>query len=178
MSLLARLESSFKPEIRKSGEDLAAGGRVTLERDELATETVEHILSPADERGRFAWQNRAVAAVSAFRARSDAPLLIFNVAATGAGKTIANAKLACVASPRPRFAIALNLRTLTLQTGDALRESLGLGADEMATVIGDRVAARGFAGLLDGREQQGDENCDDCNDHQQFDQCKSTANDR
>lgn len=30
MSLLARLESSFKPEIRKSGEDLAAGGRVTL----------------------------------------------------------------------------------------------------------------------------------------------------
>lgn len=108
----------------------------------LATETVEHILSPADERGRFAWQNRAVAAVSAFRARSDAPLLIFDVAATGAGKTIANAKLACVASPRPRFAIALNLRTLTLQTGDALRESLGLGADEMATVIGDRVAAR------------------------------------
>ena len=107
----------------------------------LATETVEHILSPADERGRFAWQNRA-AAVSAFRTRSQAPLLIFNVAATGAGKTIANAKLACVASPRPRFAIALNLRTLTLQTGDALRESLGLGADEMATVIGDRVAAR------------------------------------
>lgn len=108
----------------------------------LATETVEHILSPADERGRFAWQNRAVAAVSAFRARSDAPLLIFNIAATGAGKTIANAKLACVASPRPRFAVALNLRTLTLQTGDALRASLGLGADEMATVIGDRVAAR------------------------------------
>lgn len=108
----------------------------------LATETVEHILSPADERGRFAWQNRAVAAVNAFRARSDVPMLIFNVAATGAGKTIANAKLACVASPRPRFAIALNLRTLTLQTGDALRESLGLGVDEMATVIGDRVAAR------------------------------------
>lgn len=108
----------------------------------LATETVEHILSPADERGRFAWQNRAVAAVSGWRAGSEAPLLIFNVAATGAGKTIANAKLACVASPRPRFAIALNLRTLTLQTGDALRESLGLGADEMATVIGDRVAAR------------------------------------
>jgi CRISPR-associated endonuclease/helicase Cas3 len=116
----------------------------------LATETVEHILSPADERGRFAWQNRAVAAVSSFRARSEAPLLIFNVAATGAGKTIANAKLACVASPRPRFAIALNLRTLTLQTGDALRESLGLGADEMATVIGDRVAARLHAA---GREQ-------------------------
>lgn len=108
----------------------------------LATETVEHILSPADERGRFAWQNRAVAAVSAFRARSEAPLLIFNVAATGAGKTIANAKLACVASTRPRFSIALNLRSLTLQTGDALCESLGLGVDEMATVIGDRVAAR------------------------------------
>ena len=118
-------------------------GSVTAEpHKQLATETVEHILSPADERGRFAWQNRAVTAVSAFRDRSEAPLLIFNVAATGAGKTIANTKLACVASRRPRFAIALNLRTLTLQTCDALRESLGLGADEMATVIGDRIAAR------------------------------------
>lgn len=108
----------------------------------LATESVEHILSPAEERGRFAWQNHAVAAVSALRERSEGGLLIFNIAATGAGKTIANAKLACTVSPRPRFAIALNLRTLTLQTGDALADDLGLGADELATVIGDRIASR------------------------------------
>lgn len=108
----------------------------------LATESVEHILSPADDRGRFAWQNQAVAAVAALRERSEGGLLIFNIAATGAGKTIANAKLACSASLRPRFAIALNLRTLTLQTGDALADDLGLGADELATVIGDRIASR------------------------------------
>lgn len=108
----------------------------------LATESVEHILSPADERGRFAWQNQAVAAVTALRERFDGGLLIFNIAATGAGKTIANAKLACSVSSRPRFAIALNLRTLTLQTGDALADDLGLGEDELATVIGDRIASR------------------------------------
>ncbi|HRQ14445.1 MAG TPA: type I-F CRISPR-associated helicase Cas3 [Promineifilum sp.] len=108
----------------------------------LATESVEHILSPADEGGRFAWQNRAVAAVSALRERSEGGLLIFNMAATGAGKTIANAKLACSLSSRPRFAIALNLRSLTLQTGDALADDLGLGEDELATVIGDRIASR------------------------------------
>lgn len=108
----------------------------------LATESVEHILSPADERGRFAWQNQAVAAVAALRERSQGGLLVFNIAATGAGKTIANAKLACTVSRRPRFAIALNLRTLTLQTGDALADDLGLGPDELATVIGDRVASR------------------------------------
>src|SRR5690606_23849030 len=96
----------------------------------LATESVEHILSPADEKGRFAWQNRAVAAVSALREHSEGGLLIFNIAATGAGKTIANAKLACSVSSRPRFAIALNLRSLTLQTGDALADDLGLGEDE------------------------------------------------
>lgn len=108
----------------------------------LATESVEHILSPADEGGRFVWQNRAVAAVTSLRTRSEGSLLIFNIAATGAGKTIANAKIACSVSPRPRFAIALNLRTLTLQTGDVLADDLGLGADELATVIGDRIASR------------------------------------
>lgn len=108
----------------------------------LATESVEHILSPADGCGRFAWQNRAVAAVSALRERSEGGLLIFNIAATGAGKTIANAKLACSVSSRPRFAIALNLRTLTLQTGDALAGDLGLGEDELATVVGDRIVSQ------------------------------------
>lgn len=108
----------------------------------LATETVEHILTPADEKGRFAWQNRAVAAISGFRDRNQDGMLIFNIAATGAGKTIANAKIACSLSSRPRFAIALNLRSLTLQTGDALRDDMGLGEDELAIVIGDRVAEK------------------------------------
>lgn len=108
----------------------------------LATESVEHILLPADDRSRFAWQNRAVATVAGLRERVEGGLLIFNIAGTGAGKTIANAKLACSVSRRPRFAVALNLRTLTLQTGDAMADSLGLEADELAVVIGDRVVRR------------------------------------
>ena len=33
------------------------------------------------------------------------------------------------------FTVALGLRTLTLQTGDALRSRLGLGEDELAVLI-------------------------------------------
>lgn len=122
----------------------------------LATESVEQILLPSDDPGHFAWQNRAVAAVAGLRERVEGGLLIFNVAGTGAGKTIANAKLACSVSPRPRFAVALNLRTLTLQTGDAMGESLGLGVDELAVVIGDRVVRRlHAAGKGDDRADAG-----------------------
>jgi CRISPR-associated endonuclease/helicase Cas3 len=35
-----------------------------------------------------------------------------------------------------RFTVALGLRTLTLQTGDALRERMGLGSDELAVMVG------------------------------------------
>jgi hypothetical protein len=34
-------------------------------------------------------------------------------------------------------------------------------------------ASSGFPGLLNGGEQQGDENRDDGDHHQQFDECKS-----
>lgn len=41
-----------------------------------------------------------------------------------------------------RFAVALNLRTLTLQIGDALRREFRIGEDELACVIGDKVTQR------------------------------------
>ncbi|PUV07399.1 hypothetical protein DCD95_18205, partial [Acinetobacter baumannii] len=39
----------------------------------------------------------------------------------------------------PRLAIALNLRSLTLQTGHALKTSMNLSDDEIAVIIGDTV---------------------------------------
>ncbi len=108
----------------------------------LSEEAVERILTPTDPDGPFGWQERAVAAVQRCREQSSQPLLVFNIAATGAGKTRANAKIACCLRQRPRFAVALNLRTLTLQTGDALRRDFGIGADELAVVIGDRTIAK------------------------------------
>lgn len=114
----------------------------TLRLPALSQEAIESIMSPADEHGRFAWQNRAVACLHQLRETSpDVQALVFNIAATGSGKTLMNAKAACALNTRPRFAVALNLRALTLQTGDALRRDTGIGVDELATVIGDRTTA-------------------------------------
>ncbi len=116
----------------------------TLRLPSLSEEAVERILEPSDDRGPFAWQNRAANIFHSIRQTSEAPVLVFNVASTGAGKTRMNAKCACALGQavRVRFAVALNQRTLTLQTGDALSLQLGIGKDEMATVIGDKVATR------------------------------------
>ena len=43
---------------------------------------------------------------------------------------LADEKLGC------RFSVALGLRTLTLQTGDALRSRLSLDSDDLAVLIG------------------------------------------
>lgn len=112
----------------------------TLRLPGLAEESIEAIGRPADDHGPFAWQNRAADALAAFRERSDRPVLVFNMAATGSGKTRMNARAACALSRgAARFAVALNLRTLTLQTGDAFRQQLDIGRDELACLIGDKI---------------------------------------
>lgn len=111
----------------------------TLRLPGLSEEAVESICQPAVE-ADFYWQNRAADALSASRSGSTLPMLLFNMAATGSGKTRMNARAACVlSSGSVRFAVALNLRTLTLQTGDAFREQLNVGEDELACIIGDKV---------------------------------------
>lgn len=114
----------------------------TLRLPTLSEEAIERILEVSDNQGRFAWQNRAFDVLQDIRQKSEAPVLVFNIASTGAGKTRMNAKCACVLGTQGkiRFAVALNQRTLTLQTGDALSLQLGIGKDELATVIGDRIA--------------------------------------
>jgi CRISPR-associated endonuclease/helicase Cas3 len=62
-----------------------------------------------------------------------------NVASTGMGKTFANAKIMYGLSDERkgcRFNVALGLRTLTLQTGDAFKELLRLDEEDLAVLIG------------------------------------------
>ena len=109
----------------------------------LSEESVESIVRPVDSESRFAWQNICAQFLSDLRSTSaDSPALVFNMASTGSGKTRMNARVACILSRdlNPRLSIALNLRSLTLQTGDALKSALSIGSDEIATVIGDRTA--------------------------------------
>jgi len=92
---------------------------------------------------RFRWQNKAYDLACGVRDRANEHGFFgVNMASTGCGKTFANArimygladeKLGC------RFSIALGLRTLTLQTGDALRERLHLQSDDLAVLIGSQA---------------------------------------
>jgi len=65
-----------------------------------------------------------------------------NMASTGKGKTFANARIMYGLATEQqgcRFSVALGLRTLTLQTGDALKERLKLDSDELAVLVGSQA---------------------------------------
>ncbi|MBS1209695.1 MAG: CRISPR-associated helicase Cas3 family [Proteobacteria bacterium] len=90
--------------------------------------------------GSFQWQNKAADTVTSVREASlRHGFFGVNLASTGCGKTLANARIMnALAEPQRglRCVIALGLRTLTLQTGHALRERLSLGEDELAIRVG------------------------------------------
>lgn len=89
---------------------------------------------------RFRWQDKAYDLAVGLRDKSRGQGFFgINMASTGCGKTIANGRILYgLADPAEgaRFSIALGLRTLTLQTGQAYRERLGLGGDELAVRVG------------------------------------------
>ncbi len=89
---------------------------------------------------KFQWQNRAVDELRRWRHDHRIESMGFfaiNLASTGKGKTLANAKIMDAISPRGlRYSLALGLRTLTLQTGDEYREKLRLDENELAILIG------------------------------------------
>lgn len=89
---------------------------------------------------RFRWQDRAFDLAEGLRDKSERQGFFgINMASTGCGKTLANGRiLYALANPQrgARFSIALGLRTLTLQTGNAYRERLDLGDDELAVRVG------------------------------------------
>jgi len=95
--------------------------------------------------GLYRWQNRAFDVAEAIRERAAAQGFFgVNLASTGCGKTLANGRiLYALADPQlgARFTVALGLRTLTLQTGDAYRQRLRLQPEDLAVLVGG-VATR------------------------------------
>lgn len=88
----------------------------------------------------FRWQNDAFDLAESLRERSaEHGFFGVNMASTGCGKTFANARILYgLASPQQgaRFTVALGLRTLTLQTGDAYRSRLHLSEEDLAVLAG------------------------------------------
>jgi len=90
----------------------------------------------------FGWQDHAFTKAEELREESKAHGFFgINMASTGKGKTLANARIMYGLSDENqcRFSVALGLRTLTLQTGDALRKNLKLSYEELAVLIGSQA---------------------------------------
>ena len=92
---------------------------------------------------RFKWQDRAYNLSKGIAKDSrEHGFFGINMASTGRGKTLANARIAYALSSdtqTARFTIALGLRILTLQTGDALRQRMGLSQEEIAILVGGKA---------------------------------------
>lgn len=97
---------------------------------------------------RFLWQDQATDTAVAMRERSmQRGAFIVNMASTGCGKTLANARVMYgLADPKlgMRCAFAMGLRTLTLQTGKEFRKLLSLHDDEVAIRVGGSASSALF----------------------------------
>lgn len=109
-----------------------------LDAPSLQPESIERLTAHAIDR-RYEWQN-----IAANHLTPGMPTLVLNIAATGAGKTRMNARAAAVlAGDKPlRLTTVLNLRTLTLQTGDSYKKDLGIADDELSVVIGSATTVK------------------------------------
>ncbi|MDR2688821.1 MAG: type I-F CRISPR-associated helicase Cas3f, partial [Azoarcus sp.] len=95
-------------------------------------------LKKRTQEARFQWQNKAADMAETLRPQAQGAFIV-NMASTGCGKTLANARIMnALADPQQglRCTFALGLRTLTLQTGRAYRQDLRLDDDELAVLVG------------------------------------------
>lgn len=89
---------------------------------------------------KFDWQNKVVDRIRSWKEanpRFEGGLFAVNLASTGTGKTIANAKIFnALGDSKLRLSVALGLRTLTRQTGAEYRQRLGLDGNELCIAVG------------------------------------------
>ncbi|ROO23817.1 type I-F CRISPR-associated helicase Cas3f [Salinisphaera japonica] len=120
----------------------------TLERD-LARIGRHRGLRKRSGKGKFQWQDTAFDQAVGLRERAARNgAFIINMASTGCGKTLANARLLyALADPQQgmRATFALGLRALTQQTGRSYRKDLHLSDDELAIRVGGSASRALFA---------------------------------
>lgn len=108
---------------------------------------------------RFSWQDKAFDVAAGVREQSiEQGAFIVNMASTGCGKTLANARiLYALSDPQlgMRATYALGLRTLTLQTGRSYRNDLHLDEDELAILVGGSASRALFEYYEAQAEQTG-----------------------
>ncbi|WP_334157468.1 type I-F CRISPR-associated helicase Cas3f [Oryzomicrobium sp.] len=144
----SRRDEAGKPYLNQRLDEHLIGVEVNAGRLMRALPRLEHSVPRiarhtglrARSTGAYRWQNAAADLAGALRERSATQGFFgVNMASTGCGKTLANARILYgLADPArgTRFTVALGLRTLTLQTGDAYRKRLELAEEDMAVLVG------------------------------------------
>lgn len=88
----------------------------------------------------FQWQDKAADLATSVRERAASQgCFVVNMASTGCGKTLGNARIMnALADPHlgMRCAFAIGLRSLTLQTGRSFQNDLGLSDEQLAIQVG------------------------------------------
>lgn len=96
----------------------------------------------------FRWQDRAADLATGVRQHAEEHgAFIVNMASTGCGKTLGNARIMhALAHPARgmRCAFAIGLRALTLQTGQSFQRDLGLDDDALSILVGGAASRQLF----------------------------------
>lgn len=98
------------------------------------------VLKQRSKDERFRWQDKSADIALSMRGRSlEHGAFIVNMASTGCGKTLGNARIMYALADKTkgmRCAFAMGLRTLTLQTGKTFQHMLKLKDDDLAIRVG------------------------------------------
>ncbi len=112
----------------------------------LGDEVLKNRYKTKEHKKLFEWQDKSYKLAKRLEKDTQAHGFFgINMASTGRGKTLANAKIMYGLADEKmgcRFNIALGLRTLTLQTGDALVKLLKLEEEEYAVLIGSQAVKK------------------------------------
>jgi CRISPR-associated endonuclease/helicase Cas3 len=112
----------------------------------LSDEVLKNRYKNEQEKKLFGWQDKSYKLSKTLQKETfNHGFFGINMASTGRGKTRANAKIMYALADEKigcRFNIALGLRTLTLQTGEALASLLNLKKDKYAVMIGSQAVKK------------------------------------
>ncbi|MCR9421558.1 type I-F CRISPR-associated helicase Cas3f [Vibrio sp. RM-69-4] len=154
IELYANTDPSTKARKQKLDEHLVNVAKVAVntvkllpffETEPLEATELSELVPKANTPKAFRWQDKAVRKINEWREHTEDKsqgYFVVNMASTGCGKTIANAKIMQALSEEGeslRFILALGLRTLTLQTGDEYKERLKLQESDLAVLIGSKA---------------------------------------
>lgn len=101
----------------------------------LSKKTIDEILLKSNN-VNFIWQDKATDFLRNNSSKYDSNLIL-NLGTTGSGKTRMNVKALAAINDKLRITSVFNLKSLTLQTGEAYKKQLKLQPAEIDVVIGD-----------------------------------------